>query len=241
MTSIFETAAAADDLPTGEGAPDIAIGAVKRGSTLTEKVYGRLRHALLRGLWEPGEKITARSISREVNVSLTPVREAMMKLANEGALEVSETRAFIVPLLDREQYREVARIQMPLEPLATESALPFVTPKVIDRLEELNETLKELIERERFKEALQTDSEFHHTIYDQAGEEILKGIIDTLWVRVGPTRNLLSHTYRKRLVGYQNHKDIIAALREGDAEASRQAVHKDISMGAASLCEALQG
>ncbi|MEY8839076.1 GntR family transcriptional regulator, partial [Cribrihabitans sp. XS_ASV171] len=141
------------------------IGSVSRGSTLTDKVYDKLRHALLRGVWEPGQKITARSLSRDMEVSLTPVREAMMKLAIEGALEISETRAFLVPLLSRSKYEEVAGIRMALEPLATEAALPHITPKVIDRLEELNEQLKSLIEAEEFNKALQTDSEFHHTIY----------------------------------------------------------------------------
>ncbi len=216
------------------------IGSVSRGSTLTDKVYDKLRHALLRGVWEPGQKITARSLSRDMEVSLTPVREAMMKLAIEGALEISETRAFLVPLLSRSKYEEVAGIRMALEPLATEAALPHITPKVIDRLEELNEQLKSLIEAEEFNKALQTDSEFHHTIYALADQEILKAMIDALWLRVGPTRTLLSHTFRKRLVGYANHKSIIAALRSGDAQASRAAVHHDIQVGAQSLCQALK-
>lgn len=216
------------------------IGSVSRGSTLTDKVYEKLRQALLRGVWEPGQKITARSLSREMNVSLTPVREAMMKLANENALEISETRAFLVPLLNRAQYEEVAGIRLALEPMATEAAVPFVTPKVLDQLEKLNERLRKLIEAEKFNEALQTDSEFHHTIYELADQEMLKGLIDMLWLRVGPTRTLLSHTFRKRLVGYDNHRQIISALRSGDVRASRAAIHHDISVGAESLCKALK-
>lgn len=222
------------------GSTSALIGSVSRSSTLTDKVYDKLRHALLRGVWEPGQKITARSLSRDMEVSLTPVREAMMRLANEGALEISETRAFLVPLLNRAQYQEVTSIRMALEPLATEAAMPFITPKVTDRLEALNERLKALIEEDRFNEALQTDSEFHHTIYALADQDVLQSMIDALWLRVGPTRTLLSHTYRKRLVGYTNHKSIIAALRSGDVQAARAAVHHDISTGAKSLCKALK-
>jgi DNA-binding GntR family transcriptional regulator len=223
-----------------DGGAEGLIGSVSRGSTLTDKVYEKLRQALLSGVWEPGQKITARSLSRDMEVSLTPVREAMMKLANEGALEISETRAFLVPLLSRAKYEEVTGIRMALEPLATEAAMPFITPKVIDRLEELNEHLKALIEDEQYNEALQTDSQFHHTIYTHADQEVLKSMIDALWLRVGPTRTLLSHTFRKRLVGYTNHKSIIAALRSGDVQAARAAVHHDISVGAQSLCKALK-
>lgn len=220
--------------------PATVIGTVSRGSTLTDKVYDRLRLALLRGVWEPGQKITARSLSRDMEVSLTPVREAMMRLANEAALEVSGTRTFLVPLLSRSKYQEVVGIRMALEPLATEAAMPFITAKVLDHLEALNERMKALIEAEKFNEALQIDSEFHHTIYELADQEVLKNIIDALWLRVGPTRTLLSHTYRRRLVGYMNHKTIIAALRSGDVQASRAAVVHDISAGAQNLCLALK-
>lgn len=216
------------------------IGSVSRSSTLTDKVYNKLRAALLSGVWEPGQKVTARSLSREMEVSLTPVREAMMKLANEGALEISETRAFLVPLLNQAQYEEVTGIRMALEPMATEAAMPFITPKVVDELEKLNAQMKLLIEEQEFSEALQIDSKFHHTIYALADQKVLRGMIDTLWLRVGPTRTLLSRTYRKSLVGYTNHQSIISALRGGDVQASRAAVHCDISMGAQSLIKALQ-
>ena len=216
------------------------IGSVERGSTLTDKVYRKLRQALLRGVWEPGQKITARSLSRDMNVSLTPVREAIMKLANEGALEISETRTFMVPALDRARYLEVTSIRLALEPVAADAAFPFITPKVIKRLDELNEELRELIEAERFNEALQVDSEFHHMIYDLSGQELLRNIIDSLWLRVGPTRTLLSHTFRKRLVGYSNHKVIIQALRDKDGQAFRAALHRDISDGSESLIKALK-
>lgn len=228
---------AAEKEKTGPGRQ---IGSISRGATLTDKVYDKLRQALLRGVWEPGQKITARSLSQEMEVSLTPVREAMMKLANEGALAISETRAFLIPLLDRAQYDEVTGIRLALEPLATEAAVPFVTPKVIEHLEELNLRMKTLIEQEQFNEALQTDSEFHHTIYALADKELLHSLINALWLRVGPTRTLLSHKFRRRLVGHTNHQSIIAALRSGDAQASRAAVHHDIYMGAQSLCKALK-
>ncbi|APE45735.1 hypothetical protein BOO69_18720 (plasmid) [Sulfitobacter alexandrii] len=212
---------------------------VDRGDTLTDKVYAELRRALLTGVWEPGRKLTARSLSRELNVSLTPVREAMLKLANEGGLALSETRAFSVPELSRGDYDEVVAIRLALEPMAAEKAAAVITPETVDRLDRINDEMKALIEAERFGEALQKDTGFHRTIYALAGSAMLDGMIDQLWLRVGPTRNLLSHTFRQRLIGYQNHETIIAALRKADPAAAREAIHRDIAEGAKSLREKL--
>lgn len=213
---------------------------VARGATLSDKVYERLRRAILIGVWAPGDKITARSLSREFGVSLTPVREAMMRLANEGALEVSETRAFLIPVLKRAQYREIVEIRLALEPLAAAAAVPAMTEQTIEALAGLKEQMLDMIRAERFNEALQRDSEFHLTLYDQANRPTLRGIIDSLWLRTGPTRNRLSYGFRKRLVGYQNNGRILAALRARDAAAVRGAVARDLSEGAAVILEVLE-
>jgi len=219
---------------------DDLLATLDRGTTLTDKVYARLRHALLMGMWSPGQKITARSLSRDLGVSLTPVREAMMRLANEGALDISETRTFLIPILRREQYREIVKIRLALEPIAIEAAMPNMTDEIIDHLTALNERMVERIRQERFNESLQADSEFHLSIYDHARQPILHNIIDSLWLRAGPTRNRLSLSYRKRLVGFENHKRILAALRDRDVATACAALTRDLSDGAAVILDVLE-
>lgn len=225
-----------DDLqPPGR----LPLETVDRGTSLTDQVYARLRRGLLIGVWHPGQKITARKIARELGVSLTPAREAMMRLANESALDVSETRTYSAVSLTLEQYREIARIRTALEPLATQIATPLMDAPQIAELTRINEALKETIRQERFNEALQLDSEFHLTIYDRAASPTLLGMIDSLWLRAGPTRNRLSHSYRKRLVGYENHKKIIDALRGNDSQAAHDAMMWDLKAGAETVMSVL--
>lgn len=219
---------------------DDILAMVERGTTLTDKVYDRLRRALLTGVWSPGQKITARQLSRDLGVSLTPVREAMMRLANEGGLDISETRMFRVPVLTHAQYSEVIAIRTALEPMAIKAAIPHMTNALIGELDTLNERMVAMIREDRFNEALQTDSAFHLLIYDQAGQPTLRSFIDSLWLRAGPTRNLLSHSYRKRLKGYENHKRILTALRDRDAPAASAALARDLTEGAVSIFAVLE-
>lgn len=214
------------------GFEDKALMDVERKTTLTEQVYAQLRNGLLLGLWKPGEKLTARQLSRTLGVSLTPSREAIIRLANEGAIEVSETRMFSIPVIGPERYREINAIRMLLEPMATELAARKAPEALVDALEALNEDMRAKILAEEFDEALHMDSQFHLSIYAAAETPVLLRLIDTLWLQVGPIRNLLSREYRRQLVGYQNHRRMLQALRSRDAALAGEALRKDLSDGA---------
>lgn len=201
---------------------------VRRGATLTEQVYDILRHGLLRGTYKPGEKITARSLARTLNVSLTPARDALSRLAAEGAIDVTETRAFIVPEMAVARYVEISRIRALLEPLAAELAVPNATEELIARLSELNDQGRICNQTERFDEALQFDFLFHHALYDAADAPVLRRLIDGLWLQVGPTRTMLPNEFRRTLTGNRNNEAVIDALRAKDPVAARDAVRKDL-------------
>jgi GntR family colanic acid and biofilm gene transcriptional regulator len=213
---------------------------VERSATLTEKVYTRLRRGLLVGVWNPGEKITARQLGRDLGVSLTPAREAIMRLVNEGALEVSANRTFSAVSLNLEQYSEIARIRVALEPIATEMATPLIPDAIIAHLADVNEQMMKMIGQDRFNDAMQLDSEFHLTIYDHANMQTLRAMIDSLWLRAGPTRNKLSYAYRKRLIGHTNHKHILRALQKRDAAAARDAMARDLTEGTQNIMDVMR-
>lgn len=216
-----------------KGPPAEAIlDVLPRSATLTEQVYARLRRGLLVGFWAPGVKLSARRIAREMDVSLTPVREAMMRLANEGALEVTDARAFRTPELTRETYGELVGIRLALEPMAAELAAVRMPRERVVELEALNERMAAHIAADEFDKALECDSEFHLTLYAEAAQPLLRDIIDSLLLRAGPIRTRLSHAYRKRLAGYNHHLRILDTLRRRDGPAARAEIASDISEGA---------
>ena len=159
----------------------------------------------------------------------------MPELANEGGLALSETRTFSVPELSCTEYDEVISIRLTLEPMAAEKVATAITPEIVDQLAAINDEMKALMEAERFGEALQKDTAFHRTIYALAGSDMLDRMIEELWLRVGPTRNLLSQTFRQRLTDLWNAEPIIFAMRQLEPDEARKAIHRDNAEGARSL------
>lgn len=204
---------------------------IVRGTTLTEQVYAELRQRLLQGQFKPGERITARSLSRSMGVSLTPARDAIARLVREGAIEVSETHMFSIPILQKDRYRAISQIRISLEPMAAKIAVESVGNALAGKLEELNEAMRSGIERKEFDESLRYDSEFHFTLYHAADRPDLERIIDGLWVLTGPTRTKLPLEYRQGLNGYNNHLKIIEGVRSGDGEAVGKVIAADIANG----------
>jgi len=90
--------------------------------TLGDRVAGELRALLMAGKLAPGEKLSLRKVAEAIGVSMMPVREAISRLAADGALEVLPGRAVRVPIMSLSQFRELTRIRLVLEGYAAEEA-----------------------------------------------------------------------------------------------------------------------
>src|SRR5262245_16086529 len=90
--------------------------------TLGQRVYNELRDYLMVGGVQPGEKVTLRQLTTAFGTSLMPVREAVQRLAAEGALEVLPNRAIRVPLMTKGRVDEILRVRLTLEGMAVEEA-----------------------------------------------------------------------------------------------------------------------
>lgn len=195
---------------------------VQRSATLADQVYAIVSRGVLMGAWKPAERLSVRGLAEELAVSITPVREALTRLANEGALTNADGRGFRTVLLNRAGYQEIVHIRISLEPTAARLAAARMSDDDIAALSHQNETLAQAITQENFAAALQIDTAFHLAIYECSGMPLLVSMINSLLLRAGPTRTRLSGNYRKSLVGLEHHKRILAALllRDGDAVAS---------------------
>lgn len=88
-----------------------------------ERVYRVLRTRIMHGLIEPGASLTLRGIAREFGVSMTPAREAIRRLAAEGALKISSSGRVSAPELSNDRIEELAALRALLEPELASRAL----------------------------------------------------------------------------------------------------------------------
>jgi DNA-binding GntR family transcriptional regulator len=213
--------------------PDLSgIHPVESG-TLGQRVYSELRDFLMVGGVQPGEKVTLRQLTGAFGTSLMPVREAVQRLAAEGALEVLPNRAIRVPVMTRARVNEILRIRLMLEGLAVEEAARRIGPDAIAQLEALNAAMNaEMQTRDESERLFRANKEFHFTIYRAAAMPVLLGIIENLWLQIGPFLHFsLGVRGRDQMVKYAPdcHHRLIRAMIERDGAAGRAALAGDLT------------
>jgi DNA-binding GntR family transcriptional regulator len=145
-----------------------------------------------------------------------------------------------VPRLDIETYREILRIRLELEYMAARDAAARIDDDGIDALERLAEAHRAAIEAGDASRTLAANTEFHLRLYRASGCDILCGIIESLWLRVGPTLNLLFPKYSGSLLGHEMHMVAIEALRRRDGETVGRTMRDDLVHGSKYLLRLLK-
>ena len=200
--------------------------------TLGQRVYNELRDYLMVGGVQPGEKVTLRQLEHAFGTSLMPVREAVQRLAAEGALEVLPNRAIRVPLMSKDRVLEILHIRLTLEGMAVEEAARRISPDVIPHLETLNDAFnEEMRTRHESARMFRANKELHFTIYAAAEMPVLLGIIENLWLRIGPYLHFaLGLRGREAMSKYAPdcHHRLIEAMRQRDSAAAREALAGDL-------------
>lgn len=213
---------------------------VKRYDTLADRAYEQLREALTTGSFYPGQKLTIRKIAAILGVSATPVRDAISRLLFERVLECDINRNVFVPRLNAERLRNIYALRIALEGLAAEEGTRYFSRDAIDRLEQIQISLIAAMDRQDYGRVLVENEKFHFGIYAACGNPLLVEAIQQLWIKLGPTMNLLYPSYNRSRTGVSHHLKVIAALRSGHPQEVRDAIEADLRDGEIELRQALE-
>jgi DNA-binding GntR family transcriptional regulator len=207
------------------------------------RAYGALKAALLAGRLPPGTRLVLRQVADDLGISLTPVRDAVNRLIAEKILEhggVGQGGGAIVPLLDADQFNQLMTVRCSLEPTAATLAAKHATPLELDGVEAELTEMKRSVKEDRIDQYLQAHYQFHFNIYAMCRMPIVQEIIETAWLRCGPTLTLALPEYIPGLKRYQRHVDTLAALRKGDGERAAAAIRADIESARKDICALLK-
>lgn len=199
-------------------------------SILYEDVYERLFQDLITGQLEPGRPITVRGMAAQLGVSPMPVREALRRLAAQGALHVTDTRRVTVTPMDRSRYDQVCLGRTLLEPELAVHALAHLTKTDIARLERLDHRVDAAIATGDASAYGTANWRFHSYIYAKADQPILFALVENLWLQVGPFMRQVAARFGTANLEDQ-HELAIEAIRRNDADLLRSAIRQDIFDG----------
>nr|WP_218176145.1 GntR family transcriptional regulator [Pseudomonas gingeri] len=202
---------------------------------LSARAYYSLREGLIAGNFQPGERLVMQDLAERLGTSVTPVREACLRLVSERGLELRSGRFATVPALTRERYLEVRTIRIALEGLAAEMATQHVTEADLQKLAQLHRLFEEADRKNDGLAAMHHNREFHFTLYRLSGMDMLTAQIEGLWVSMGPILNLFYTFGHNSYIGADEHLVLMEALRDKKPAKARKAIADDILRGGVSI------
>lgn len=197
---------------------------------LHASIYDELRRRMITGKIMLGIGLSTRGLALEMGVSQMPVRDALSRLAAEGAVQIRSKRKIEVPAMTADRFQDLLSCRLLLEPEAAVQALPHISPALLKRLREIDATLDAAMESGDVIAYMECNFEFHFTIYRANKRPTLNRLIEPLWLQFGPFMRVVYGRYGTANLVDQ-HRKALDAIEKGDAESLRKAIASDIADG----------
>lgn len=173
---------------------------------------------LVAGELEPGRRIVESQLAEQLGISRTPLREALVRLEEEGLVESNRGKGFIISPLRQEEATQLYQLIGRFERTALEWS-PSVEPVLLDELEELNDRRTETSDP---AELIELDKSWHEQVTGECRNEELLKIIDKLKLRL--YRYEFAYTRERDWLeeSLSEHREISQKLRDGDRAAAAE-------------------
>ncbi len=205
-----------------------------RADSLAEQAYRAIREGIATGLFGAGERVTERGLATRLNVSATPVREALRRLEQEGLIERVSARQLRVVDHSSDTLRELLLTAVALRAMEARFATGKITEAALDRMAALVDALASG-EGMDISDQLRIAREFDIQIERAADNPTLRSMILSLSI-IGQERRARSlETLRMHpemgMRRVQGHREILAALRGRDPDRVEQVFRSQATAG----------
>lgn len=199
-------------------------------SRLADDVYDQILSAIVNGDITPGERLIQEKIASQINISRTPVREALLRLEQEGVLEISGRKGFSIRKISEEEVRQLYMVREAIEGYA---AMLVAEHKVPEQLA----AIKTAVDAELHEDTSDVEIDFrvnraiHRTIVEQTGNPMLLDMFDGVWGR-GISLWLFAATRSDQgPVEPVEHQTLFEAIATAGPETAQQAMIDHIRDG----------
>jgi DNA-binding GntR family transcriptional regulator len=201
---------------------------------LAAQIYQQLRHELMAGRYEPGQKLKLRDLAERLGVSVTPVREALARLVSDQALVQVDHHSVCVAMMDLPRYAEVRELRLDLEGKAAERAAGSATPADIAELRLIHQRLLDARATGSHAFILLENQNFHLALCRFAYMPVLLHLVETLWLQCGPLMHGMTRWPVEKPKQHP-HVTVMKALEAKDGNLARAAIQQDIAMSTEAL------
>lgn len=201
-------------------------------TSLRGRVFNSIREDILEGKYKQGDVIRESSIAQGLNVSRTPVREAIRQLELEGLVHSIPNKETVVSGITTEDVQDIFMIRSRLEGLAARRAAERITQEELEKMEEILALTEFYAARHDINQLNELDHKFHDIIYEATKSKTLKHVLSDFHYYIQKARkaSIATPGRAKRLV--EEHRAIYLAIKEKDLERAEQLVNKHLQNAA---------
>lgn len=197
---------------------------------ISEEIAEALRDDILSGVYHPRERLVEEELSEKFFVSRTPIREALRQLEAAGLVKIEPYKGTFVADADLEKIKDIYELRSVLDGFLVESVVPCITPETIRRMEALIEKQQQCLDNDDKSGFAEHDDAFHSLLYDCCPNAVAVRIARQLLTMTVAFRRLSRRTTTSMEGSLQGHRNILAAIKAGDAEKAAAYAKKHIRL-----------
>lgn len=207
------------------------------------RVHEELREAILAGTLKPGTRLRADALGERMRASRTPVREALVRLAQEGLVDMEPRRGASVRAFDPTDLQDLYEVRALIEPLGAARAASRIGPDSVTRLDELCRLAEDeqAADEESVATLLKLNDELHAIILSAADSVRLTAAMSALSGIPRVFRRGFWCDDEQRAQSLFCHRELVAALSAGRADLAETVMRLHIQGAAAFLMEVMDG
>jgi len=198
-------------------------------SSTQDKAYGYLKDAIVNGAYKPNQRLKVLQIAERLEISRTPVKEALGRLAQEGLVTRDLGSGYVVQGLSVREILDLYRVREVLEVEAAREALPNLNDQVVQEMHETLAQADKLLAQPHFNEFLRVNRKFHNIIVAQTQNKVLQQILSGLDARFWSIGTVVVSRHPQRAKDIrQENRAILDALIAGDVRRVEKAVRAHV-------------
>jgi len=209
-------------------------------ASLTDRAYQQIKEEILTNRLRPGDPLHVEHFIKRLNLSRTPLREAIQQLEKEGLVEIRPRMGSFVSHIELREIVEMYQVRARLEAFAARLAAGRVSP---DRLAEVEEQLTRQPLSSETECAVQSKAglALHRLIVESCGNLVLTRFVVSLQDHFRRFRAVSPQLPERVLDFHREHLQILDALKKGDGALAEQLTQRHLERAAELLMERLLG
>lgn len=184
--------------------------------SISKIVAERIREEIINGKLKPGDKLKEAYLSKQMEVSRTPIREAFRILQSEGFLTYNPNCGVMVATLGVDDVAHLYEIRSSLEQISASHAALHITEEQLQKLMQMNEEIKNF-DLQNPQRSGDLDLQFHNLIALASQNQVLIDCLSVIFMKTAMVLRLIPFKKERIPKTYKEHEDLIYALKSGDS------------------------